>query len=62
MAFICSEIIDTELSKTSVIALNGFLHDPPTSILDRILDEVLSMSLNAATSADVHPIANASSH
>ena len=56
MAFICAEIIDAELSRTSVIALNGFLHDPSTSILDRILDEVLSMALNAATSTDVHLI------
>lgn len=56
MAFICSEIIDADLSRTSVIALNGFLHDPPSSILNRIVDEVLSMTLNAATSTDVHLI------
>ena len=57
VAFICSEIIDVELSRTSVIALNGFLHDPPASILDRILDEILTMTLNAATSTDVNLIA-----
>ena len=56
MAFICSEIIDAELSQTSAVALNGFLHDPPASILDRILDEVMNMALNAATSADVNLI------
>ena len=53
IAFICSEIIDIDLSKNSIIALNGFLYDPSASILDRVLDEVLSLTLKAAESTNV---------
>jgi hypothetical protein len=63
IAFIRSEIIDVELSRTSVIALNGFLHDPPASLLNiEILDEISDLSLKAAVSTDVNTQINACSY
>ena len=54
LAFVRSEIINAELSRTSIIALNGFLHDPSASILNiEVLDEVLDLSLKAAVNTDV---------
>ena len=54
LAFVRSEIINVELSRTSIIALNGFLHDPSASILNiDVLNEVMDLSLKAALSTDV---------
>jgi len=60
VAMVCSEIIDTELSKNSVVALNGVLVDPPSSIVEgQMLQEMLTLSLSAAKSTDVSPIGSA---
>jgi hypothetical protein len=54
MVFIRSEIIDVELSQNSVIAMNGLLYDPLTCVVEtQLLDDVISLSLNAARSTDV---------
>ena len=54
VAMVCSEIIDVELSKNSVVALNSALLDPPSSIVEgQMLQEMLNLSLNAAQGADV---------
>jgi len=55
VAIICSEIIDVELSKNSVVALNGVLRDPPSSIVQgQMLQEMITLSLSAARSTDVY--------
>jgi hypothetical protein len=54
MSLIRSEILDVELSKNSVIALNGLLYDPPDALLEpSLLQEILSLSLSAAQSYNV---------
>ena len=54
VAMVCSEIIDVEPSKNSVVALNGVLFDPPSSIVEgQMLQEMINSSLNAAQSTDV---------
>src|SRR5271170_1791446 len=54
VAIICLEIIDVELSKNSVVALNGVLRDPPSSIVQgQMLQEMITLSLSAARSTDV---------
>jgi len=54
LSLIRSEILDVELTKNSVVALNGILFDPTPSVLDSdVLQEILSPSLTAAQSTDV---------
>jgi hypothetical protein len=55
VAMVCSEIIDVEPSKNSVVALNGVLFDPPSSILEgQMFQELVNFALSAAQSTDVH--------
>ena len=57
VAIVCSEIIDVELSKNSVVALNGILLEPPSSIVEgQMLQEMITLSLSAAQSTDVSPV------
>jgi hypothetical protein len=54
VAMVCSEIIDVEPSKNSVVALNGALLDPPSSIVQgQMLQEMITLSLSASRSTDV---------
>lgn len=54
IALIHSEILDVELSKNSVVALNGLLDDPPDALLEpSLLQEILSLSLSAAQNYNV---------
>jgi|SRR5277367_455490 len=55
VAVTCADIIDVELSKNSVVALNGVLLDPPSSIVQgQMLREMINLSLGAARSTDVY--------
>jgi hypothetical protein len=59
VSLIRSEILDVDLSKNSVLALNGVLLDPPVSILEqKVMRDILSLAVDAAWSADVHPYHN----
>ena len=54
MSLIRSEILDSQLSKNSVVALNSLLFDPPACVLDMsVMQEITEVSLNAAQNTDV---------
>jgi hypothetical protein len=55
IAVVRAEVLDAKLSKRSIVAMNGVLSDPPTSILGKnIMPEILSHAVNAAQDTDVH--------
>jgi hypothetical protein len=54
MTLIRSEILDAELSKNSVVALNALLFDPPEWVLDlSVMQEITEVSVNAAQNIEV---------
>jgi hypothetical protein len=54
MTLIRSEILDAELSKNSVVALNALLFEPPEWVLDlSVMQEITEVSVNAAQNTDV---------
>jgi hypothetical protein len=55
IAVVRAEVLDAKLSKKSMVAMNGVLYDPPTSILGQdIMPEIVSHAINAAQDTDVH--------
>jgi len=54
VAFICSEILDADLSRNSIIALNGLLFEPPSTISSTgVMEGIIEVAINAAKSTDV---------
>jgi hypothetical protein len=59
LALVRAQILDIELSKNSVVALNGLLHDPPVAVLSPpIMEEIATRAVTAAQSTDVCSLHN----